>query len=534
MLEGCQPWPDDLAARYRAAGYWQDRTLGDELRRWADRNGDRTALVCGDRRWSFTDVDESADRLASGLARLGISAGDRVVVQLPNVAEFVTVLFAFFRLGALPVLALPNHRANDITHLCQLSEATGYLTVDTHAGFDYRELARTLAYRPRHVLILGDAEEFTSLAELAADRPGTARRHRPDPADVALFLLSGGTTAVPKLIPRTHNHYGYNIRASAEVCGLDESAVYLAALPVAHNFALGCPGVLGTLSAGGRAAFAPNAGPPEVFPLIEKEGVTVTAVVPSLAQLWMAAREWVAADLSSLRLLQVGGAKLAEAPAGQVRASLGCQLQQVYGMAEGLLNYTRADDQEDIVVSTQGRPLSQDDEIRIVGENGRQVQPGQVGELLTRGPYTLRGYYRAETHNAKAFTSDGYFRTGDLVRRLDTGHLVVEGRITDVINRGGEKISAAEVEEHLIAHPAVRDVSVVGAPDPRLGERVHAFVIPAGAAPTLRELTTFLRARGVAGYKHPDRLEIVAEWPVTSVGKIDKKKLAAELRAARR
>jgi 2,3-dihydroxybenzoate-AMP ligase len=209
---------------------------------------------------------------------------------------------------------------------------------------------------------------------------------------------------------------------------------------------------------------------------------------------------------------------------------LGCQLQQVYGMAEGLLNYTRLDDPDDLVEGTQGRPLSPADEIRIVDGQDRDVAPGEVGELLTRGPYTLRGYYRAEAHNAKAFTPDGYYRSGDLVRRLPTGHLVVEGRVNDVINRGGEKVSAIEVEDYLLAHPAVRDAAVVGASDERLGERICAFVIPATTAPTLPELTAFLRERGVAAYKHPDRLRIITEWPVTSVGKVDKKKLAATLR----
>ncbi len=531
MVEGCQPWPPELAESYRAAGYWRDRTLGEELREWAGRYRQRTALVEGDRRWSYWEADAAADRLAAGLRRQGITAGDRIVVQLPNIAEFVVVCFALFRLGAMPVLALPTHRITEIAHFCELSDAVGYLSVDTHAGFDYRELARQLRPAPRHVLVLGEAEEFTPLAELISGDAGEpAPPYRPDPGDVALFLLSGGTTALPKLIPRTHNDYEYNLRASAQVCRLDESSVYLTALPVAHNFALGCPGALGTLHAGGTVVLVPNPSPPEVFPIIERERVTITALVPPLASLWMTATQWVPADLSSLRVLQVGGAKLGVEPATRVRHTLGCQLQQVFGMAEGLLNYTRLDDPDDIVVSTQGRPLSPADEIRIVDAQGVDVEPGQAGELLTRGPYTLRGYYRANSHNATAFTPEGYYRSGDLVRRTPTGHLVVEGRVKDVINRGGEKVSAAEVENHLLTHPAVQEAAVVAVPDDRLGERTCAFVIACGEAPTLRELTAFLRNRGVAAYKHPDRLEIVTAWPVTPVGKVDKKTLAPTLR----
>lgn len=528
MVEGCQPWPPELAGSYRAGGYWRDRTLGEELARWAGRYRECTALADGDRRWSYVEVDTAADRLAAGLRGQGITAGDRIVVQLPNIAEFVVVCFALFRLGVLPVLALPSHRITEIAYLCALSDAAGYLCVDTHAGFDYRELARQLRPAPRHVLILGNAQEFTPLNELTTRGPAPA--YRPDPGDVALFLLSGGTTALPKLIPRTHNDYEYNLRASAQVCQLDESSVYLAVLPVAHNFALGCPGVLGTLHAGGTVVFAPNPSPPEVFPLIEEHRVTITALVPPLALLWMTATPWVSADLSSLEVLQVGGARLGADAATRVRDTLGCQLQQVFGMAEGLLNYTRLDDPDDIVVSTQGRPLSPADEIRIIDAHGGDVAPGQTGELLTRGPYTLRGYYRAASHNATAFTPEGFYRSGDLVRRTPSGHLVVEGRVTDVINRGGEKVSPTEVENHLLAHPAVGDATVVAVPDDRLGERTCAFVIACGQAPTLRQLTAFLRNQGVAAYKHPDRLEIVTAWPVTTVGKVDKKALAATLR----
>jgi 2,3-dihydroxybenzoate-AMP ligase len=277
--------------------------------------------------------------------------------------------------------------------------------------------------------------------------------------------------------------------------------------------------------AGGTVVLSPTPSPEDAFALIEREKVTVTAVVPPIALLWLDAVEWEEADLSSLRLLQVGGSKLGAEPAARVRPALGCTLQQVFGMAEGLLNYTRLDDPSELVVGTQGRPLSPADEIRVVDEDGHDVAPGATGELLTRGPYTLRGYYRAPGHNARTFTDDGYYRTGDLVRVLPTGHLVVEGRAKDQINRGGDKISAEELENHILAHPGVHDAAVVGMPDATMGERTCAYLVPRGQAPTHRELTAFLTERGVAAYKLPDRVEIVDAFPRTSVGKIDKKAL---------
>lgn len=199
-------------------------------------------------------------------------------------------------------------------------------------------------------------------------------------------------------------------------------------------------------------------------------------------------------------------------------------------MAEGLLNHTRLDDPSELVIGTQGRPLSPADEIRVVDEDGHDVLPGETGELLTRGPYTLRGYYQAPEHNARTFTEDGFYRTGDLVKVLPTGHLVVEGRAKDQINRGGDKISAEELENHILAHPGIHDAAVVGMPDETMGERTCAYLVPRGeTAPTQRELAAFLAERGVAAYKLPDRVETVGVFPRTSVGKIDKKALGRSI-----
>jgi len=379
----------------------------------------------------------------------------------------------------------------------------------------------------RHVLVHGDPGPFTALSSVP--RVSDTALPEIDPSDIALMLVSGGTTGLPKLIARTHDDYVYNATASAAICELTEDDVYLATLPAAHNFPLACPGILGTVSVGGALAFVTDPSPENAFAAIERYRVSVTAVVPPLAQLWSAAVEWEEADLGSLRLLQVGGAKLVEVNAREVGPALGTTLQQVFGMAEGLLNFTRLDDSADLVCTTQGRPLSPADEVRVVDGAGAEVAPGEEGELLTRGPYTIRGYYRAPEHNSRAFTPDGFYRSGDLVRRLPSGHLVVSGRIKDVINRGGENISCDELEEHLLAHPAVRHAAAVGLPDSSLGEKVCAVLVVDGEMPTLGEIKTFLTERGIATYKLPDLLRRSQRLPVTAVGKIDKKALRAEV-----
>ncbi|MFI6350427.1 (2,3-dihydroxybenzoyl)adenylate synthase [Streptomyces sp. NPDC050560] len=526
MLDGFKPWPREFADRYRAHGHWRGRTLGSLLRDRAEATPEAVAVVDGARRWTYRDLDVRADRLAAGIRRLGIGWGDRVLVHLPNIAEFMELSFALFRLGAVPVLALPAHREAEISHLLALSEAVAYVIPDTHLGFDHRPLARAVrahAPRLRHVLVAGDAEEFTPLAALPTT-PGPAPA--PDPSDVALLLLSGGTTGAPKLIPRTHDDYVYNATAAAEVARLTEADRCLTALPAAHNFPLACPGLLGTLHAGGTVVMCPDPSPDTAFPLIARERVTVTALVPSLVLLWLEAMAWADEDVSSLRLLQVGGSRLKTETARRVGPELGCRLQQVFGMGEGLLCFTRLDDPDDLVLASQGRPLSADDELRVVGPDDQTVPTGEVGELLVRGPYTLRGYYRAPEHNARTFTPDGFFRSGDLVRLLPSGHVVVEGRGGDVINRGGEKVPVEEVENHLLSHPAVHDAVLVGLPDDRLGERTCACVVPRGDPPTRADLTTHLTARGLAPYKLPDEVRVLPSLPRTALGKTDRAALA--------
>ncbi|WP_436790244.1 (2,3-dihydroxybenzoyl)adenylate synthase [Yinghuangia sp. YIM S10712] len=526
------PWPEVFAARYRRTGYWQGLPLGELLRERARKSPHAPAVRWGDQCWDFAELDRRSDRLAAGLDGLGIARGDRVVVQLPNVPEFLVVLFALFRVGAVPVLGLPAYRRAEAVHLCRSTDAVAYVVADTDPdrGFDYRILAdEVVAEAPslRHVLVAGDAGAHTPLDEINAEPMAIPPPRAQDPA---LLLVSGGTTGVPKLIPRTHDDYFYNVRASAEVCGLGENSVYLAALPVSHNFALACPGVLGALYAGGTALLSASSRPQDVFAEIERFRVTITAAVPPLAAQWAQAAARSRWDLSSLRVLQVGGARLSEAAARKIDEAFGGALQQVFGMAEGLLSYTRLDDDTDTVVTTQGLPLSPDDELRIVDAEGTDVAPGTVGSLLTRGPYTLRGYYRAPEHNRLAFTSDGFYRTGDLVRLTPHGRLVVEGREKDLVNRAGTKISADEVQDHLRAHPAILDAALVAVPDARLGERSCAcLVLSDGHGTTPPDVAGFLRDRGLAAYKIPDTVLVYDSFPLTSVGKVDKRALVRDI-----
>lgn len=528
-------WPAELAARYRERGYWIDRPLSAILEQQAQTRPGAIALICRERHWSYAQLDARADSLARHLHALGLSRFDTALVQLPNVAEFYVVFFALLKLGVVPVNALYSHQRLEMGAYARQVRPALLIGCAAHALFAGGEFIDALAadgVAPRCVLVRGGSVDFPCL-EKAIESGGPGVALRPTPADeVAFFQLSGGSTGTPKLIPRTHNDYDYSVRASAVICALETQTRYLCALPAAHNFPLSSPGALGVFQAGGSVVLANSPEPLHCFDLIQRHGVNMTALVPPAVTLWLQAAPAHRDKLASLRLLQVGGANFDEALARRVPVELGCRLQQVFGMAEGLVNYTRLDDGDERVFTTQGRPISPDDEVRIVDIDGNDLPDGDSGLLLTRGPYTLRGYYDSAEYNARVIDTDGWYCSGDLVRRDADGYLRVVGRIKDQVNRGGEKIAAEEIEDLLRRHEAVLDAAVVAMPDALLGEKTCAFItcrVPDLRAIVLRK---HLRTLGVAEFKLPDRVEIVERLPLTAVGKIDKQSLRRRLQAA--
>jgi len=357
-------------------------------------------------------------------------------------------------------------------------------------------------------------------------------RLRPDPEEVAVFLLSGGTTGLPKVIPRTHTDYLYNSRQSSRMARLDGDTIFLVALPIAHNFPLACPGIQGCFLNGGRVVLCRSPQTKHMFELIDREKVNHISLVPALINRCLDAPERKDYSLNSLRGITSGGQKVQPELKVRVERELGCMVQEVFGMAEGLLCYVRQDDPEEVRHQTAGRPICPDDEIRLVDEEGREVPEGEVGELLCQGPYTIRGYFRAQEYNRTAFTTDGFFHTGDLMRCHPSGNLVVEGRRKDLINRGGEKISAEEIENLILTHPSVHNIACTAMPDPMLGEKMCAFVVlREGRTLSLPELVGFLETKQIARFKLPERLEILPELPVSGFGKISKKDLRAFIAA---
>src|SRR5437764_714368 len=298
------------------------------------------------------------------------------------------------------------------------------------------------------------------------------------PTDPCIFQLSGGTTGIPKLIPRTHNDYAYNSKTAAPVCGVTADSVLLLALPIAHNLPLACPGIQGYFFQGGKVVLSPTTRPEDMFRLIAQHKVTHIKVVPALLTRLINDPAIGTYDLSSVKIIQSGGQRMQ--PEVRLRTHQlipSSFVQENFGMSEGMLFFVRLDDPQEVKLETCGRPMCADDEVLLLDDDDRPVPGGEVGELTCRGPYTLRGYYGVPEYNKKQFTRDGFYRSGDLMRKHPSGNYIVEGRKKDLINRGGEKISAEEIENLILSHPAVQNVACVPVPDPNLGEKMCACLI---------------------------------------------------------
>ena len=513
-------------AQYENLEGWEKLSLGMQLDKWAIRYGNRIAVTDSEEEITYSELNQKAIGTGQYFMEKGIQKGDKVLVQLPNRISFVVVLFALAKIGAVPIMMLPAHRETELEGIIALAKPSAYIVAERYLGFYYVEMAMAMQKKfPCIQNVFVDGTQRGAWYEAETERQGVFPEV--DSYSTAVLLLSGGTTGVPKLIPRTHTDYMYNARMSAKRCQLDESSVYLAALPVAHNFPLCCPGLLGTFDIGGKVVLAPTTSPDDILTAITEEKVTITALVPAMVTVCMEMLEYDEDyDISSLKILQVGGAMLEDSLADKIIEEWPCTLMQVFGTAEGLLSFTSPDDDVTVIARCQGTPVSPADEVKIVDENDEEVPTGVFGELLSRGPYTIDGYYMAEETNRTSFTEDGFYRTGDKAMWTGKGHLRMGGRIKEQINRAGEKIMPAEIEAYLCKHSDIKEAAVVGVPDETLGNRICAFILTEkGNALDVQAVHQFLKEIGVASYKLPDQVEIIEKWLLTSVGKVDKKVL---------
>jgi 2,3-dihydroxybenzoate-AMP ligase len=536
-LDGFVPFPKNYADRYRDKGYWADATMADTFTGICKQYAQRIAVCNPDEEVTYAQLDLRAERLALNLLDTGLQPSDIVVVQLENVLEFVYLYFALQKIGVRPILALHTHRYRELRQFVELSGAIATFTSDKSKDCDFTDIVNRVAEDTgtiKQKFVLGETPAgFISLSELMSLTPKRSAsalediQREIDPSQPALFLLSGGTTGVPKLIPRTHNDYICNSRLAGKFTGINQDSVLLDILPIAHNLPLACPGLQGFLMYGAKVVLHTSARTADVFSLSERFGVTHIHVVPALLITWMNDPSIADYDLSSIKVIQSGGQRLQPETRLLTEHNLpNCTVQENFGMAEGMLMFVRLDDPLEVRLQTVGRPMCEDDEVLLLGEDDQPVSSGEVGEFCCRGPYTLRGYFNAPEHNERAFTPDGFYRSGDMMRQHESGSYMIEGRKKDLINRGGEKISAEEVENLILGHSSVKNVACVAMPDPVMGEKMCAYVVLLdGKDLSFDDLSDYLLAQEIAKFKLPERLEILAEFPLSTFGKVSKKDL---------
>lgn len=519
--------PPRLAESYRRHGYWLPETIPARFRRVCGENSDRAALIDGTTRLSFTDVLEHAERLAGHLASLGVARGDVVSWQLPGWWEAGVVHHAALLAGAVPNPLNPIFRGRELRFILAEAQPHVLFVPASFREFDHAQLASEIKGEiasPAHVITVRGASpgclELTDLLEQEATPPADSG----ESDSVALLLYTSGTTSDPKGVLHSHETLLYEINSLRDVHALTPQDRYLAGSPVAHIaglvYGLLMPFVLGT-----STVLMERWDPAAALGLIERERVTFQTGAPAFLQ--MLAAHAGSTDTSSFRLFSTGGASIPTEAVRDAAARLGCVVKRAYGSTEvPTLTATRFDDPPEFRIGTDGRVIDPA-EMRIVRRDGSDAPTGEEGEIWARSPEVFLGYRNTALDD---FDPDGWYRTGDLGVLDGGGNLRVTGRLKDIIIRGGENISAKEIEDLLLAHPAVAEAAVIGVPDPVLGERACAVVVPrAGAQFDFDEMVGYLSSQKVAKQKFPERLELRDVLPRTESGKVIKTMLRREI-----
>lgn len=532
------PEPADMQ-RWEEAEAITRETLADGFRAAAAAHPDRNAVLWLDGAYSYAELDAVTDKVAAGLLGIGLKPRDRVIFQLTNTPETLISFLACWKAGIIPICTLAAHREAEIGYLSDFGGARAHFIETDSPKFDFVAFARKMQTQvPGLEFIVstrGPAGE--GIADFATLMDGDAKEARAkldrieqDPFQVAAFQLSGGTTGVPKIIPRVHAEYLYNMRQVAAFKGWNFKDRIFVPMPFAHNLNMGC----------GWGAIIMSGGAVIATPRVDQEAMREThnslrpTIMGAAKPIVMRMKAEIAEGrIPTENLREVFSTDAAEI----VDRDMGVTGHHIFGMTEGTIMFTREGDNQFIRFETCGRPISEHDQLRLL-EPGteNEVPNGAIGELAVFGPYTIRGYYNAPERNAEAFTSDEFYRSGDLMKcHVIDGvrYYSFEGRIKDVVDRAGEKVNCEEVERAVMAHPAFTDVAVVGMPSSTHGERICLFAVAVenSTLPNVEELGTFLGKAGLAVFKWPERIEPIEAMPLTKVGKLDKAQLRKQIAA---
>jgi 2,3-dihydroxybenzoate-AMP ligase/mycobactin salicyl-AMP ligase len=521
--------------------WWLGLTWGDLLDRAADLYPRKIGLVDDVARLTYRELREKSDRLALGLLGLGLEPKDRVLIQLPNWWEYACVFFALQKMGAIPVLLLPRHSEVEVAHLARLSSAKAWILTLEYGNIQYLDMVRKIQDQIpaiKHIITVRDKlggrfermEDIVEAVEAPRDSLCRLASQRPDPMEVAQIMLTGGTTGLPKAVARTHNSFLCNVEYHSKAWEITSADTVLTVAPVSHGQGMFC-GIGGAFFNYAKLVLLDSTKPADICRAIEKEKVTALPTVPALVIRLLNYKGLRNYDLRSLTKVYAGGAPSTPDMVRKVWDKLGCAFFNAYGSVEGTNAMTRSDDDLEVICNTVGVKCCPYEDYRIVDARGEQLPVGQEGELVSKGPGIFTGYLHGADENSKLFTSDGYFRTGDFARFDRAGNITITGRIKDIILRGGENISATEIENLICQHEAVEFAAVIGMPDEELGERICAYVQLRVGGGNLRfkDVIGFLKSQGASVLQLPERIEFVDNIPLTKVGKVNKKVLRKDI-----
>lgn len=542
-LEGAVPYPAEAIKEYVAKGWWLNLTYGDLLDRATQASPHKLAVIDQRVKLTYAELKEKVERLAIAFLQLGIKKYDRILFQLPNRHEFVVAYFAAQRIGAVPVLAVARQEYHEISHFFRLAEPTAWILPSRDGKRDYGPLIERIrpeAKSLKHLIMPEDegplpdlALSFHHLIENVAPanyRADYLAQFRPDPNDVAMIVTTGGTTGLPKGVPRTHNSFHTNIRYTNRFCTEDD--VFGLVTPIGHTMAH--QGAVGSaIFFGGTLVIVAVPRAKEILAAIQKWRITNIGLVPAQLEDIMNFPDLKQYDISSLKRVVTAGAALKPETADKARetlAGIGAQFRGgEFGSSEGPCAgpaYTG----EPVPRGSVGVPKCEGDHWKAIDDEERELPLGTEGELVARGPCVFTGYYRSEAENRSVFTKDGYYKMGDLGKIDEKGNIFITGRKKDIIQRGGEGIIPKQIEDLLEQLPAIEKAAVVGMPDPRLGEKACAYVVlKPGSSLSFEEMIASLKGKGAGVLLLPERMEIVPDLPKTTVGKIDKKTLVEEI-----
>jgi non-ribosomal peptide synthetase component E (peptide arylation enzyme) len=523
------------AATFFAAGAWIDCTVGQALAITARRCPNKAAFISDDRSVTFYELHESTDRLGAALLALGLRPGDRAIFQMGTTVETAIALLACYKVGVIPVCAVPQYRAVEIGQLADQTDPKGYFVEGKVGNHDLVAFAKQMILRRptiEHLVVARSTQhdgshELESLIErMPIERARQILADVPlGSEDVLCFQLSGGTTGIPKIIPRFHAEYIGHSVSWMRLYGIGTESTIIWSLPLIHNagqvFSL-----IPTACAGVTCVLMSKADARQMLDLIDKHQVThALSIGPIAPQLLL--HSPFGHTLSSLRLFSTMNR------ADALEAHLGVPCSNLYGITEGLALGCGADAPVEARHHTHGSSGCPLDEIRLLQpDSDKPVRDGEVGELCFKGPSSLRSYFNAQVAPGEYLTHDGFYRSGDMMTaQVVDGktYYTFQGRLRDNVNRGGEKIGCEEVEALVNRHPKIADAKLVPMPDALFGEKGCIFIIPrpGQAAPSVAELAEFLISSGLAKFKCPERVEIIEAFPVTRIGKLDKVALKA-------